>query len=77
MKKDGILANDLDKKESTTRDRITEVLGANVFTLVQTLSDELEELDLERVTTQEFMVTVEGVLYSLYLYKAEEESPEK
>jgi hypothetical protein len=74
MRENGIIANDIDKSESTTRDRITDVLGANIFALIKTLSDELEELELEPVSTQEFMIAVGDVLRGLYLDEEEEEA---
>lgn len=72
MKKDGILVNDLDKKESFTRDRVTEALVSNMYALVRTLSDELEEMDLKCVSNQEFMVAVEGVLRGMYLHEEDD-----
>jgi len=77
IKKNGLLVKELDYATSETRDRITNVLGAEMFSLVKTLSDELEELDLEEVSTEEFMVAVEGALHGLYLDRAEEEAPEE
>lgn len=65
MKK-GILTEDLDKKNSFTRDRVTEGLSSNMWALVNTLSDELEALDLGCVSTHEFMVAVEGTLWAMF-----------
>jgi len=66
MIKEGILVKDLDKKLTFTRDRVTEALSSNMYALVNTLSDELEELDLEPVSVQEFMIAVEGTLWALF-----------
>ena len=66
MIKEGILVDDLDKKLTFTRDRVSEALSSNMYALVNTLSDELEELGLEQVSIQEFMIAVEGTLWVLF-----------